>query len=1005
MKVNNESARDGKISDVEQFESTLEEDGEHNENNEAEDASGDKEDRGEENEKDSGENNNSDDEEDGEEGIDDDNEEGGTDKDDGVPSFEENKDTTSDEDTEKQKEAYKIEPRSKRRHDINALKEGTGQGTRKRKKFDTKDATMDMQLVENEPGNKPRRSSRKVVSYDPEIESIEDSPEDKKPKKGRKARSRTGGRKGGAKGKNGEEIEVKDDDGWFSSRTRSAPHQLFKAVTKLKENQRAALGHFVVDKFNPKTLEIDLGTAKIKVDHERISQLFGLQNQGFDLEPTAKKKLHPIGKEWKARYPSGYITRVQAVEKIDSSEEAGTMFKLDFISVFISVMAEAGVSEYMKLDYLPNIKNDTNLDGINWNNYIIGALKRCKENWVRCVSNIRFTGPLLVLTLAYVDSMACEGINVERNMSPLKFWTGDMLKIREKYEIANGGFGIGTERCTYVDNEGDDSDVNSDGDGKTKKEKKDKGKKDHPENMSLQEQTEKLSLFFNTSEKQKKEIEKALSEAWAKFPGNKEVKAYIEQYRSHYKEVVDIEIQEERGDVQNTTGNAEKNTEGVESGQSEKEKDVGLKFVRRVQKKTKKGGKAPEEEHVEKDPKEGEQEIDALINKIAGGKKKVEKVVDKTSPSFDFGSPFDSGLESSQSSQELIKEGKETSLNIKEKITALYKQSVGNTIQEEHENATEADKDGVGKENTEMGASEKKTEKFKSNAGKSVAKGELGVERSEWKPVDINRGMGQRERVAWQYLMSFAETQEKLTEGNEKNSKIETDSKKSENDEDELEKKRIIEEEKAEVAASFAKDVFAIKAGAATLVETKAFLLASLRPEKDVFANVVNCWAAVLNFEERTSTDNKPKRLFCHATTIDMEAKNKEIKQAFGRNTKDVLKDIEFIKRLDKEYYTLEKELLAVRNAMESKENEAAGGAKAAAETVDKDSLDERLRLRTGRGIDGRGTEDGPSRRTGGCSAEATVAPGLLVETPAAAAAAAAAAARTLSQLRESWLT
>ncbi|KAK9062943.1 hypothetical protein SSX86_020133 [Deinandra increscens subsp. villosa] len=860
MKVNNESAGDGKISDVEQFESTLEEDGEHNENNEAEDASGDKEDRGEENEKDSGENNNSDDEkdeeegndddeEDGEEGSDDDNEEGGTDKDDGVPSFEENKDTTSDEDTEKQKEAYKIEPRSKRRHDINALKEGTGQGTRKRKKSDTKDATMDMQLVENEPGNKPRRSSRKVVSYDPEIESIEDSPEDKKPKKGRKARSRTGGRKGGAKGKNGEEIEVKDDDGWFSLRTRSAPHQLFKAVTKLKENQRAAvrqmgmgrilklrvdgipgkLGHFVVDKFNPKTLEIDLGTAKIKVDHERISQLFGLQNQGFDLEPTAKKKLHPIGKEWKARYPSGYITRVQAVEKIDSSEEAGTMFKLDFISVFISVMAEAGVSEYMKLDYLPNIKNDTNLDGINWNNYIIGALKRCKENWVRCVSNIRFTGPLLVLTLAYVDSMACEGINVERNMSPLKFWTGDMLKIREKYEIANGGFGIGTERCTYVDNEGDDSDVNSDGDGKTKKEKKDKGKKDQPENMSLQEQTEKLSLFFNTSEKQKKEIEKALSEAWAKFPGNKEVKAYIEQYRSHYKEVVDIEIQEERGDVQNTTGNAEKNTEGVESGQSEKEKDVGLKFVRRVQKKQKKVGsktkekvkghgdlqreptqletipeRAPEEEHVEKDPKEGEQEIDALINKIAGGKKKVEKVVDKTSPSFDFGSPFDSGLESSQSSQELIKEGKETSLNIKEKITALYKQSVGNTIQEEHENATEADKDGVGKENTEMGASEKKTEKFKSNAGKSVAKGELGVERSEWKPVDINRGMGQRERVAWQYLMSFAETQEKLTEGNEKNSEIETDSKKSENDEDELEKKRMIEEEKAEVAASFA---------------------------------------------------------------------------------------------------------------------------------------------------------------------------------------------------------
>ncbi|MFS8016942.1 hypothetical protein Hanom_Chr15g01374431 [Helianthus anomalus] len=43
--------------------------------------------------------------------------------------------------------------------------------------------------------------------------------------------------------------------------------------------------------------------------------------------------------------------------------------------------------------------------------------------------------------MIYVDRTICGYINSVRTTSPLSFWTKDMLSIREKYEIKNGGFG------------------------------------------------------------------------------------------------------------------------------------------------------------------------------------------------------------------------------------------------------------------------------------------------------------------------------------------------------------------------------------------------------------------------------------------------------------------------------------------------------------------------------------------------------------------------------------
>ncbi|KAJ0476176.1 hypothetical protein HanHA300_Chr13g0474251 [Helianthus annuus] len=65
--------------------------------------------------------------------------------------------------------------------------------------------------------------------------------------------------------------------------------------------------------------------------------------------------------------------------------------------------------------------------------------------------SIYFNGALTILVMIYVDRTICGYINSVRTTSPLSFWTKDMLSIREKYEIKNGGFGKGSLREGYME--------------------------------------------------------------------------------------------------------------------------------------------------------------------------------------------------------------------------------------------------------------------------------------------------------------------------------------------------------------------------------------------------------------------------------------------------------------------------------------------------------------------------------------------------------------------------
>ncbi|KAI3725410.1 hypothetical protein L1987_65198 [Smallanthus sonchifolius] len=344
---------------------------------------------------------------------------------------------------------------------------------------------------------------------------------------------------------------------WHGIRTRSSPHQLFRAVSGMKTKQREAvkrmgfgklltfkvdgipskLGHYVVDMLDTERMEINLGANQIKVDKASIHQLLGLPNTGINLTSFRKPKEHDsIFLAWKERNVKSLAGAKEIADRIiESNDEDGMMFKIDFIVLFSSTMINCHKNGLCRHDIIDCKTDDNDFGDFDWCSYVVDSIRNCKKGWRRGDQSSNFNGPLTILTLLYVDSITCPGFDVERTLRPLTFWTLDNLRRREAEELKNGGFGLGQFRGLFVDEKHGDNRDNE------KCVDEDDMSKDLLKPTDLTGHLAKLESLYERNLKSKVAFEKALGEAKRLFPDNVEIGDLVEKYRSIYVNCVEFE--------------------------------------------------------------------------------------------------------------------------------------------------------------------------------------------------------------------------------------------------------------------------------------------------------------------------------------------------------------------------------------------------------------------------------------------------------------------------------
>ncbi|GKE58794.1 hypothetical protein Tco_1497979, partial [Tanacetum coccineum] len=171
-----------------------------------------------------------------------------------------------------------------------------------------------------------------------------------------------------------------------SGRTRSSPHPLYDSLRFLSNSQKNTLvdmgfgsligmnihfvplifSRYIVKNFNQSLMCIKLRNDSVEVTPELVKEVLGIPLGGQCLVKISNDELKV---RWKAQF-NKHITPKRVAEMIKKTDEAGIMFKLNFLVVFYNVMCASKEDGGANIDILDYISEDVEIRNLDWCTFV-----------------------------------------------------------------------------------------------------------------------------------------------------------------------------------------------------------------------------------------------------------------------------------------------------------------------------------------------------------------------------------------------------------------------------------------------------------------------------------------------------------------------------------------------------------------------------------------------------------------------------------------------------------
>nr|GLL19511.1 uncharacterized protein LOC109157732 isoform X2 [Ipomoea trifida] len=222
---------------------------------------------------------------------------------------------------------------------------------------------------------------------------------------------------------------------------RGGPNELVRLVSSLTTSQRQdvssigmggllglevtemppQLGHWLVTNFELAMMAIKLGNGRTR-------------------QPTGRARTPCMegGNKTTEGKDNGQGVSHAGVE----ARRWGEWFRRHFSVIVVSTLIASVSNGYANQKTVPMFRDVERIKDIDWCTYLLRSLVDTHGRWSQGGTR-KFTGPLLFLTLLYVDRVVVGPRDVPRTILTLEGWTSDLLKAREAREITEQGFGVG----------------------------------------------------------------------------------------------------------------------------------------------------------------------------------------------------------------------------------------------------------------------------------------------------------------------------------------------------------------------------------------------------------------------------------------------------------------------------------------------------------------------------------------------------------------------------------
>ncbi|XP_031114080.1 uncharacterized protein LOC116017606 [Ipomoea triloba] len=209
------------------------------------------------------------------------------------------------------------------------------------------------------------------------------------------------------------------------------------------------LAWWLLNNFDARSCSLRVQDGKeLHITEEDVALTLGFPRGNIRIEKRTKgDEDTTLIEEWKQQLARTdlFITPTKLCKAMVGCKDGGEWFNRHLAILIATMFVESNLSGYVNTNLIKNFEDVTKIGDLNWCEYIRRTLISSKVAWTKKTAQ-KFIGPIIFLTIFYVDRVVLYSKPIPRQLPALKGWTTQLLNQRGKNEISSGSFGYG-----YID--------------------------------------------------------------------------------------------------------------------------------------------------------------------------------------------------------------------------------------------------------------------------------------------------------------------------------------------------------------------------------------------------------------------------------------------------------------------------------------------------------------------------------------------------------------------------
>lgn len=164
------------------------------------------------------------------------------------------------------------------------------------------------------------------------------------------------------------------------------------------------LAFYVVTQLDTDAMVIRTRDGEILINRAAVHRVYG-----FPMGNTIIK--HPLSSHYNDVTTNQWIEHLDNVDKvhpkllmdkIKGNKSTNFMFKVDFLVLMVSTLVRAMKDGRVYQRFLPSLNPTSVINEFDWCEFVVEAVKECKQDWIPNDRSHAFTGPLTFLVVCEV---------------------------------------------------------------------------------------------------------------------------------------------------------------------------------------------------------------------------------------------------------------------------------------------------------------------------------------------------------------------------------------------------------------------------------------------------------------------------------------------------------------------------------------------------------------------------------------------------------------------------